>query len=154
MMVVDDLGEPLVVEDPAHRRRLGHVVHEPVPVVVVPDVVVVELGRPGGLEGGLEVPAVPGRDDVESVGVHGGHEDENHLVADLPRLLRFLGGDAVGEERHHLRRRHLGGMQSGVNPDDRLAFAGQAYRLLFRNLGVGQRAGIRPVPVQLREVLR
>ena len=74
MMVVDDLRIPLPVQQLGHGLGLRHVVHEPIAIVVVPDIVMVKLGRPGGLERGPKILVIQGRLHSEDhAGSAGGH---------------------------------------------------------------------------------
>ena len=122
VVVVDDLREPLAVQNSRHRTGLRHVVHEPVAVVVVADIVMVELGRPRRLERCLEILSIPIGNDVEPIRVHARHEEQDHVVADLLHLRGIFGHDAISEMRHHLGRRDLGRVQAGIEPNDRFAF--------------------------------
>ena len=67
MDVVDDLREPFLPEQLCDRLCLREIQHEPVAVVVVTGVVVVELGRGCSLGLCAERFPIPVSDDVDAV---------------------------------------------------------------------------------------
>ena len=138
VVVVDDLRIPLVVEHLRDGLRLGHVVHEPVAVVIVADVVVIEPRRARRLEGGVEGVLVPRGDDVEAVRVHHRHEQQDGVVADVLHLGRLFGRHAVGQQGRHLRVRHFARVQPPIDPGDRLALAREPAGRRLVDAGAGQ----------------
>ena len=67
VVIVNDLRIPFIVKHLRDGLRFRHVVHEPIPVVIVPNEVMIQPRRPGGLEGRAEIAFVPRRDDVKPV---------------------------------------------------------------------------------------
>jgi hypothetical protein len=124
---------------------LRHGVHEPVAIVVVAHVRMVEPRRIGGLERGVEDAVVPALDDVEAVGVHHRHEEEHHVLPDLLHLGAFLRDHAVGESRHGLTRRPLRGVKPGVDPHDGRTFLRERLSFVRIHPGPGEgRADLAP----------
>ena len=86
MMVVDDLREPLVVQDAVHVDRLGLARHVEVAVVVVADVLLVSARQPDErAQQRIALAHVPVRDELVAVrvGVHGQHD---HVAQEAQRL--------------------------------------------------------------------
>ena len=125
VLVVHDLGQPLLVEQRVDDAGLGLRLHVRVAVVVVADVLLVQPRHRAVLVRRVQVLAVPVDDHVHAVGVHRGQQDQDHVVADLAHLRRFVRGDAMRQQERMLRRGDLAGMQAVVDPHDGLAFARQ-----------------------------
>ena len=103
MLVEPDLREPLVVHGAGHRLRFLLREHEPVAVVVVADVVVVEPGHAAALVFGPEVLPVPlGLHDL-AVGVQG-RDEQQHDVVEALLCRRVVGRrERVRPLHRHLR---------------------------------------------------
>ena len=129
VLVVDDLREPLHVELRGDVAGLGRVEHEPVPVVIVAGVRVIELGRRRLLEARAHVRHVPIGHEGRPVRVHVGDEQEDDVVANEAHLGRLCRDDLVGQKRGCLGVAHFCGVQSEVDPHDRFPVAGQGPRL-------------------------
>ena len=127
--VVDDFGEPLLPEEAREGARLREVEHEPVAVVVVAGVGVVNLRRLGALPGLAHRGAIPVGDDLYAVGVGRGDEDEDRVVQNLARVGVLRGRQLVGELRGHLRGDDLRGVNRAGDDDDGLAFADKSLAL-------------------------
>ncbi len=121
VVVVDHLRVPHLVELSGHRLRLDLREHRPVAVVVVADVVVIQLRRRRRLEGRAEVLRVPRPDDVEPVGIHRWHEEQDRVLAHPACFLVFRGDQPPAELRRVLRPRHFGRVEAAVDPHDGLA---------------------------------
>ena len=128
--------------------------HEPVAVVVVPGVVMVEVGIGAVVVGAPGV--VPVVDDqVLAVRVLRGHHQQHHVVENLGDLRRLLRGHAVGQLDDGLGVADLGRVDRRVEEVERHPFAGQG-----RRVGLGQAARVvQPVvdldeAVEAREVAR
>ena len=155
VVVVDDLGDPIDVEDAGQVAGLPHVHHEEVPVVIVTDVFVVE---PRDVEiqalQRIRVPHIPRAHEFLPVRVIDRKQDHD-VVEDAERF-------RVGARREHperldqlLRADGLGGVQPAVNPHDRFAGLREGARLLVRQiLGPRQLLGVEPVALDVLEVLR
>src|SRR6266567_820709 len=130
--VVHDLRVPHVVDRVHYELRLDLGERVPVAVVVVPDIVMIQLGWVGALRGRADRTVVPASDDRDTVGVERGHEPEDDVIEDrrgreplgghrgrapsrrwsATRLLRRgrrsrHGGDRYGDENHQ-RAEHVG----------------------------------------------
>jgi hypothetical protein len=139
VVVVDHLGIPDLIELPRHGLGLDLREHRPVSVVVVADVVVIELRRRRRLEGCAEVLHVPIAHDVEAVGIHRGHQQQDGVVAHATRFVVLRGDQPPAKLRRVLRARHFGGVQTAVDPHDGLAFFRQRPRLwLVHPAGYGE----------------
>src|SRR5688572_22117430 len=89
MLVEDDLGKPVLIEDSRRVTALGEVIHEPVPIIVVARVMVVELGRVGAFGGRAKRLFIPVDDDLLPVGVERRDEKYNSPVENLLNLRRI-----------------------------------------------------------------
>ena len=128
--------------------------HEPVAVVVVPDVLVVQVRigarerRPLGL-----VPVID--DQVLPVGILGGHQKDDDVVEDLLDVGAVVGRQPVRDLDQRLRVADFRRVDRAVDEVERAPFLRQPLRL---GLGQPARIGQPPVdldePVQLRQVLR
>ena len=123
--VVDQLRIPRVPQHVAEIARLGQVEHEPVAVVVVPGVLLVELGIARVLELRPDVLHVPVGDVLAAVRVDVRDEQRDDVLEDRLRLGRVGRQQVVGELRRGLRRPDLGRVDAEVDPGDRLALLGQ-----------------------------
>ena len=127
--------------------------HEPVAVVVVPGVVVVQVGIQPLVAGAARVVPVV---DHEHLAVRVLRRDEQHhrVVEDLPHLRRPVRGEPVGDLDDRLPVPDLVRMDRGVEEVERDAFPGQRLRFRLRQAaGVGEPMvdGDQPVePVQVR----
>jgi hypothetical protein len=104
--------------------------HEPVPVVIVARVLVIEvgidaaIGRPFGL-----VPVVDHQH--LAVGILGWHDQEHGVVQNLPDLGRVLGRETIHDERNGLAVSDLGRMNGGVEEVERPALVDERLRLVL-----------------------
>ena len=103
--VVEDLGEPFSVERVRHEPGLDLRHHEPVAIVVVPRVLVVDPRHLAALPLRAELRAVPFDDHLLAVGIH--TRDENHHRVPELRLERVVRREPIRELESHLRRRYL-----------------------------------------------
>ncbi len=124
VVVIDDLREPLVEELPIDVGRLGHRRQIVVAVVIVTDVLLIQARnrRVFALQRIL-VAHIPGRDQLPSVRVQRGEQDD-HVVQDALGLgvvgrQPFVQGGDQGLGRHG-----FGGVQTAVDPDHGLALGG------------------------------
>ena len=93
--VVHDLRVPHVVDRVHYELRLDLGERVPVAVVVVPDIVMIQLGWVGALRGRAHRTVVPASDDRDTVGVERGHEPEDHVVEDRARGGAGVGGEPI-----------------------------------------------------------
>ena len=121
--VVHDLGMPHVVQRVDHQLRLDLREGVPVPVVVVPRVVVVQLGRVGPFGGGAERAVVPVRDDRHAVGVERRNEQQYHVLEDPAGGGAGVAREAVGEQRGRQVPTHLVRMDARGDEHDGAAVA-------------------------------
>ena len=120
-MVVHDLRIPLTVQHMGSGPGLGHVVHKPVAVIVVPHIFLIQDRRVGGLPGGAQVALVPGGHDLQPIGVDNRTQQYNHVVAYLLHLRALFTHQAPGQLGGHLGVGGLTGMHASVNPHYGLA---------------------------------
>ena len=110
-MVIDvGLRHPLTEHDVGDVLRLDGVLHERVAVVVVPDKMVIELGRALTLILGSDPPIVPVCNDDIAVRIHARDQNRHSLVENLLHLI--VGARRV--EIHDLRCRLTRGDLCGV----------------------------------------
>ena len=128
--------------------------HEPVAVVVVADILVVEV-RIHPVEGGALrlVPVVD--DEVLPVGILRRHEQDDDVVEDLLDLGAGVGGEAVRDLDQRLRVADLGRVNGAVDEIERPPLLRQALGLGGREAArVGEAAVDLDQPIELRQVLR
>ncbi len=120
VMVVDDLGVPLRVQNAVDVARFGHVVGVEVAVVVVATILLVEVWKSGHAAGFWVGSAhVPVGNPIVSVGV--GVDEEDDAVLEHPFGLGIvLTREAVRHLDEVLSFEHFAGVEPAVNPDDRL----------------------------------
>jgi len=82
VLVEVDLGEPVVIKNAVDGPRFTEVGHEPVAVVVVAGVMVVEPGHVPALELGPEIFLVPVDFHLVAVGIGRRDEEENDVPED------------------------------------------------------------------------
>ena len=155
LMLVDvNLGEPVLVEDPAHGLRFGKVEHEPVPVVVVSRIALIEPGHGRAFVFRTEVFAVPVAFHLLSVRVRRRNEKHDDVLEDFVRGEGGLAGDqVVGQLHRHLGRGDFGRMQVAGDEEDDLAFARQRLRFfLSKGSGVPEFPDDFPVGVEPGQV--
>src|SRR6266705_6860571 len=145
----------LVVDRVHDELRLHLREGVPVAVVVVPHVVVIQLGRIAALGGGSECAGVPPRHDGHAVGVERRHEPENHVVEDLPRCGARVAREPVGEDGRGEVPADFVRMDAGSDEDDGLRVAQRLLSLSGRleGAGVGEPRVELPVALQLPQVL-
>ena len=154
VVVVDDLREPLPIENPVDVLRLRLVRHVEVAVVVVPDVLLVEAREPG--ETALlrrRLAHVPFGDQVVAVRVRvrAQHDD---VVQESQRLRVGSADQHVDRLGDLLRTDGLGRVQAAVEPHHGFALGGQRARLLVgQPLGQREPSGDRLVARQSLVVL-
>ena len=149
-----DLREPGVVQQLRDDAGLGLGQHEPVAVVVVARVVLVELEQLRGLVGRPHRAAVPAHDMVEPVGVERGEEPDDHVLSRSgPRLL--VGGRQAMRELHReLRGGRLRGVHGAGDEQEDLALLDRLASLgVAAAARVGDRPGVALQAVELGQVL-
>ena len=146
VVVVENLRQPLVIQDAVDVLGLGLGRGEEVAVVVVADVVMVEARQPGGAPlQRIRVAHVPVGDELVAVGV-GVHEQQDALVEEAQRFLVAAADHLVDRLHQLLRPEGLVGVKPAVDPDDRLALPGQCPGRLRRQ-ALGERQPPRDVLV-------
>ncbi len=148
VLVEPHLREPLVVDGAGDGLRLLLGEHEPVAVVVVADVGVVEPRHPAALVPRAEVLAVPLGLHHLAVGVDRGQQQEHHLVEAALRLRVLGGGERVRPLHRHLGGADLGRVDVAGDEEEHLPLAHERVRL---RLGEAPRVG--DLPRDLLEAL-
>ena len=140
-----------MVQNPVLVLRLVLRGREELPVVIVPDVLLVEarqvVHRPLL---GHRIPHVPVGDEVIAVRI-GVHEERDAVVEEALRLVVGAAHHLVDHLAELLRTDCFGGVEPAVDPDHRLAFFGEGTGLV-----VGEPVGQRETPgdfLQPRDVL-
>jgi len=116
MHVVDDLRKPFLVQHAGDEPCLDLRQHEPVAIVVMADVLVIEPGQGPALVPRPLVAAIPAHDRVEAVGVHRRDHQHDHRVEQTAQFR--IGHQPVGECHAHLARRHFGRMDVVADQND------------------------------------
>jgi len=154
--VVHDLRVPHVVERVHHQLRLDLGERVPIAVVVVPGVVMVQLGWLGALGGRAERAVVPVGDDRDPVRVERGHEPEDHVVENRAGRETGVARQPVREQRGRQVPAHLRRVNARRNEHDRLAVTQHLLRFPggLQGPGVRELRVERAVAVQLPQVPR
>ena len=113
--VVEDLREPLTVQDIGDEPSLALGDHEPVAVVVVADIRMVEPRNRPAFPRGAEPPPVPLRDDLLAVGIRRRNQQHHRL---LERPLKSVVRRESPRQRHrHLRGGNLAAVDVALDED-------------------------------------
>ena len=134
--------------------RLFQIQHEPITIVVVPGIFLVELGDTGPRIRRACVGSIPMCHHVQPIGVNHRHLHQNHFVAKALKLWRFVSQHAVGQMGSLLHRGHFGCVQSGINPHNRLPFPGEFCCFFFGGLTQGKASADILKLFQLRQIFR
>ena len=154
VLVEPDLRQPLVVDRARDGLRLLLREHEPVAVVVVADVVVVEPRHAPALVARAEVLPVPLGLHHLPVGVDRRQQQQHHLVEAALRLGVLGGRERVRPLHRHLRGADLGRVDVAGDEQEHLALAHERL-----GLGLGEAARVGDLardllqPLLVREVL-
>ena len=138
MDVVDDFGEPLAPKERRDNLRLDLRQHEPVAVVVVAGVVMIEHRRAAAFVLRAERLAIPVGDDVYAVGVDRRHKHQHRLAEHLSGRRRVVARQTIGQLHRHLRGDDFGRVNRAGDGDDRRRRANQTLALF----AVGEQARI------------
>ena len=148
------LRVPDLVEELGGDARLVLGQHEPVAVVVVPGVELVELQEPRRLVGRVDGLPVPVRDMVQAVGVHAGRHQHHALLAGAAPGFLLAGRELVGEGHAELGPRALGGVHRDGDEEEELALPHGRLELLGGlATRIGQRGGVGPQLLEASQVL-
>ena len=139
--VVDDLGMPIVL-GPHGMLGLGLVEREPVPVVVVAHIELIQPRRCGAFELRAVVLVVELVHPLGPVGVQGRDLEEDHVVQDLLHLGVGRGRHGVGQAGCSLTPAHLGGVDVVGDHHDGPALVEEGLQVIgpVDGAGVGQPA--------------
>ena len=153
MDVVEDDREPLLVELLGEDARLLLREHEPVAVVVVADVLLVEPRHGAAFPGRAERLLVPVDHEIEPVRIRARDEDDDAVVEDLAGRRVVLRREIVGEFHRHLSRGDLGGVKAARHEEDRARLLEELRLVLgLQAPGVGEQALDLPDAVEVLEV--
>ena len=150
--VVGDLRLEVAVDVDGEPRLLLRE-HEPVAVVVVTGVALIQVGVDPAVAGALGV--VPVVDDQQlAVRVLRRHQQHYRVLKDFPNLGRFVSGQAVRNVDDRLPVAHFGGVNRGVEEIEGNTLAGEGARLFGRQAArVGELVVDRDEPVEPIEIL-
>ena len=128
--------------------------HEPVAVVVVADVLVIQVGIDAVV--GRALGLVPVIDhQVLAVGILRRHHQHHRVVENLPNLRTVLGGEPMDDVDDRLAVRDFRGVNGRVDQVERLAFRGELLRFRVRQPArIGQAAVDLHQSIEPRQVLR
>ena len=102
---------------------------------------------------GVCIPHVPVGDELDAVRIRNRHEEDD-IVQKTHRFLVRLRNHLVNHLGQRLRIDRLGGMETAIDPDDRLAFLRELPRLVLTEAGPGQLRGHVAVGLELGVILR
>ena len=132
------LRDPVAVQDLGQVLRLDQVGHEPVAVVVVARVPVIQPRQVRALVFGAQRLLVPVGDHDLAIRIQAGHHQVHDVVQDPLRLLVGAGQQVVGQLRRHLRAADLVRVHAHRHDDDRPALGHQRVDLLSRRARAGR----------------
>ena len=101
--VVDDLWKPLFPEQARDELGLFQVQHEPVAIVIVTGVVMIELGRFCSFVRRAQRLAIPVCDDVDAIGIGRRNQQQDCVLEDLASLGILCSRQLIRELHRHLR---------------------------------------------------
>ena len=104
--VVDDFGKPLFVQHARDETRLHLRQHEPVAVVVVPDVLVVQPWQRATLIASALVAAIPADNRIETIGIHRRDHQHDDRIEEHAQI--GIGDEPISERHAHLARCDFG----------------------------------------------
>ncbi len=129
--------------------------HEPVAVVVVPGVFVIEARQLGALERRAEVLAIPLHYQQLAVGIVAGQHDRYHVLPDCAARRRFIRHQVISQLRRHLGGAHLGRVNAAIDQHHTARLCQQLGSLALRERPRVCQARLRPLPAfELREIFR
>src|SRR5271170_6544538 len=139
MLVEPELREPVVVDHVVHVFSFDLREHEPVAVVVMANVVVIEVRHGAALVFGAEIFAVPLGDHGFAIGIERGDE-ENDGVVEAGKVFGILGGgEMIGPFHGHLAGADFRGVNVAGDKEDGFAVVGECVDLLWSEAaGVGK----------------
>ena len=153
MVIIDDLGIPLIIEHLRYSPGFRHIVHEPVPVIIMPDIIVVEPWRPGCLKRGADRAVIPESNNIKPVRIHDRHQQKDDILANMLHFAGIFRCHPPRKQRGHLGTCDFRCMQTGINPDDRPSLLRKCLRLGLRNSPPGERCADILPPVQGCQIL-
>ena len=130
MDVVHDLWVPGVMSSEHGVLRLALRERVPVPVVVVPNVVVIEPGQGRSLVFRADPLVVPVRDPLRPVRVQRWNVEQNDVVQNFPDSLFVRRGQTVQQPRRGLRPAHLRRVDPVCDEYDRAPRRNELLKLL------------------------
>ncbi len=122
VLVEDDVWVPDVMDLLDCQPRLGLGKHEPVAVIIVTRIGMVERRRLGTLVRSAERLLVVVGDQLHPVGIERGNQQQDHLVEDALDLEVVARGEIVDKLRRHLDSADLGCMDRACQQQDGAAF--------------------------------
>ena len=132
MVVVNNLREPLAVQDLVDRFGFRQCRHVEVPVIIVARVFVVKPGNAiGRTAGRLSLAHVPIRDKFHAVRIDEAVENDN-VIQQSRRFRIRAARQLIDALDQLLRPENLGRMDSAVDPHHRFALSGESPRLILR----------------------
>ncbi len=131
MMTIEDYRVPFQLSA-SHFLRLEHVVHVAVAVVIVPDVLLIQIGQRADLIRRTQVLSIPRDDFVLTVRIQRRPQHHDDVVQNRIDLRIALGRDElISQLNRVLRAGHLGGVKPTVEMNDRLALVRERFCLVI-----------------------
>ena len=103
MHVIDDLRKPLAPVKLGDVPSLLQIEHEPIAIVVVTGVMVIELRRNRAFGFRSKCLSIPIRDEIDAVGIRRWNQNENRVLQNLFRISIGRSREFVCEIHRHLR---------------------------------------------------
>ena len=155
MDVVGDVRSPSVVNMLHHQPRLLLSEHEPVAVVVVSRVLVVQVGRNRTLEVSPQRCAVPVLHPHQPIRIQAGNQKQKHVVQNRHHPVIGRGREQMSKLQRHLAAAHLRGVDAARDRHHRARFPRVSKRVgLSDSSRVCQRLLYLAQPVQPLQVAR
>ena len=156
VLVHMNLGDPIPVEYVHQGPGLRQVPHEPVPVVVMARIGMIQPGHTPPFVLGPLVLAIPLGNHLDPVGIQCGHKQHDGLLQGvLSTVRRFSGHQAMGQFHTHLRSPDFRGMQAACDQHNGPSPRRQSAGVFLRQIPlIPETARDLPVLSRFRYILR
>ena len=125
MYVIDDFRKPFLPKQTRDGLCLFQIEHEPVTIIVVSGVVMIEFRRVATFGGRAQGLAIVIGHYVHAVGIGRRNQNQDRVVQNRERVFVVGARQIVSELHRHLGSDNLSRMNRAGNDDNRLAFTNQ-----------------------------
>ena len=121
MHVKDKLREPFLPIQLRDGLRLNEIEHEPIAIIIVPGVMMIQLRRRCAFALGAERLAIPICDNINAVGIRRRNKQKDRVLKYLFGLSVVCRREIIRKIHRHLRRHYLGRVYRASDRDNRFA---------------------------------